>query len=646
MRSLSLAVLAVVSLLASVFAGSAPIQRDQVPVSGPRPPVRDAPSRPTSGTATIAGIVIGDAAGAPPIRRARVQLRSQQDNAGRVSVTDDQGRFLFQALPAGRYTMTVTKPGYVTLPYGAESHRGLPLPIALEDGQAMTGVVARLPRGSVITGRILDSNGLPFAGAMLTLGERRVINGAPTVVRAPTLGLTRTDDRGMFRLYGLPAGSYVLGASPFLGGARGGTLTSDVDVRWATGPRNALPVPRRTAVGYAAVYYPGTTDPAEASVIELGAGEERAGIDLTLPLVPTSTVTGQVSRSDGLPVSTVQVTAIRETASEALAFPFASILPVRSQIGADGTFTISGLQPGTYAIMARAPSVAPARGRGAAGFGASWPPGVPPPPPPPPPAPGRGVTPAQMFDLWAEVTLTAAGEDIEGLILVLQPGMTVSGQIRFETASRTPPSDLSQVSVRLMPPPSATGISMGVPPAQVNADGSFSFRGVGPGSYILTASGPGMTPGGRAGGPAPDWILRSAITGGRDMLDMPMDVRAQQDVSDLVVTFTDRVTELSGSLVDGLGRPAPEYYVIVFGTDARHWWQGSRWLRQPTRPGTDGRYSVTGLPAGNYYLAALPEFDQNEWHTPGFLEQVVPGAIPITLAEGEHKTQDIRLAGG
>jgi hypothetical protein len=55
---------------------------------------------------------------------------------------------------------------------------------------------------------------------------------------------------------------------------------------------------------------------------------------------------------------------------------------------------------------------------------------------------------------------------------------------------------------------------------------------------------------------------------------------------------------------------------------------------------------VVGLPAGNYYLAALPEFDRNEWHTPGFLEQVVPGAIPLTLAPGEHKTQDIRLAGG
>jgi hypothetical protein len=478
---------------------------------------------------------------------------------------------------------------------------------------------------------------------MLTLGERRVINGAPTVVRAPALGLTRTDDRGMFRLYGLPAGSYVLGASPFLGGSVGGTLTSDADVRWATGPRSASPAPRRTSVGYAAVYFPGTTDPAEASVIELGAGEERMGIVLTLPLVPTSTVTGQVSRSDGLPVPTVQVTAIRETASEALGFPFASILPVRSQIGPDGKFTISGLQPGTYAIMARAPSVAPARGRGAAGFGASWPPGVPPPPPPPPPAPGRGVTPAQMFDLWAEVTLTAAGEDIEGLSLVLQPGMTVSGQIRFEATSRTPPSDLSQVSVRLMPPPSATGISMGVPPAQANADGSFSFRGVGPGSYILTASGPGMNPAGR---PAPEWILRSAIIGGRDILDMPMDVRAQQDVSDIVVTFTDRVTELSGSLVDGAGRPAPEYYVIVFGTDARQWRQGSRWLRQPTRPASDGRFRLTGLPAGEYYLAALAEYDQNEWHTPGFLEQVVPGAIRLALGEGEHKIQDIRLAGG
>ena len=647
MRSLSLAVVAAVSLLASVFAAGGPIQTDQVPLSGPRTPARDAPSRPASGTATIAGTVIADAAGAPPVRRARVQLRSQQDNAGRVSVTDDEGRFVFQALPAGRYTMTVTKPGYVTLPYGAESHRGLPLPIALEEGQAATGLVARLTRGSVITGRILDSNGLPFAGAILTLGEQRMINGAPTVVRALTLGLTRTDDRGMFRLYGLPAGSYVLGASPFLGGSAGGTLTSDADVRWATGPRNTSPAPRRTAVGYAAVYYPGTTDSADASVIELGAGEERGGIDLTLPLVPTSTVTGHVSRSDGLPVSTVQVTAIRETASAALAFPFASLLPVRSQIGPDGKFTISGLQPGTYAIMARAPSVAPARGRGAAGFGTSWPPGVPPPPPPPPPAPGRGgSTPAQIFDLWAEVTLTAAGEDVDGLTLVLQPGMTVSGQIRFEATSRTPPSDLSQVSVRLMPPPSATGISMGVPPIQANADGSFSFRGVGPGSYVLTANGPGMNAVGRAGGPAPEWILRSAVTGGRDILDLPMDVRPQQDVSDLVVTFTDRVTELSGSLVDGAGRPAPEYYVIVFGTDARHWRQGSRWLRPPTRPGTDGRFRMTGLPAGDYYLAALPEFDQNEWHTPGFLEQVVPGAIPITLAEGEHRTQDIRLAGG
>jgi hypothetical protein len=49
------------------------------------------------------------------------------------------------------------------------------------------------------------------------------------------------------------------------------------------------------------------------------------------------------------------------------------------------------------------------------------------------------------------------------------------------------------------------------------------------------------------------------------------------------------------------------------------------------------------LPPGEYYLAALVEFEQNAWYSPAFLEQIVPGAIRITIGEGEKKTQDIKL---
>jgi hypothetical protein len=255
------------------------------------------------------------------------------------------------------------------------------------------------------------------------------------------------------------------------------------------------------------------------------------------------------------------------------------------------------------------------------------------------------VSATNAFDLWAETTIAVSGEDLEGVTLVLQPGMTVSGRLQFDGSGQTLPEDLGAVRVALSPPPSS-GVSFGIPPAQVNADGTFAFEGVAPGSYLVSASGPGMTPVTGPGRPAPAWVLNSVLSGGRDVTDTPLEIGANQNVADLVVTFTDRVTELSGRLLDGAGRPAPEYYVLVFGANPQHWRQGSRWLRPPTRPGSDGRFSLAGLPPGDYYLAALPEFEQSEWHTPAFLQEVVPGAIRLSLAEGEQKVQDIRLAGG
>jgi hypothetical protein len=253
------------------------------------------------------------------------------------------------------------------------------------------------------------------------------------------------------------------------------------------------------------------------------------------------------------------------------------------------------------------------------------------------------VSPTSPFDLWAETTIAVSGEDVEGLSLVLQPGMTVSGRLQFDGQNGTVPEDLTAVRVMLSPPP-ASGVSFGIPPVQAAPDGTFTFDGVAPGSYLLSATGPGMTTG--APGRSPAWMLRSALSGGRDVSDAPLEVGPGQNIADIVVTFTDRVTELSGRLLDGADRPAPEYYVLVFGTNPQYWRQGSRWLRMPTRPGSDGRFSLAGLPPGDYYLAALPEFEQNEWHTPAFLQEVVPGAIRLTLAEGERKVQDIRLAGG
>jgi hypothetical protein len=367
---------------------------------------------------------------------------------------------------------------------------------------------------------------------------------------------------------------------------------------------------------WATTFYPGTPNPGAADVITLGAGEERSGVNVALQWVPTVSVSGVVSREDGQPVRAVQVNAFREDATLTQGLGILSLGLLRPAVSGDGKFSVNGLLPGNYTVIARASSQANA--------------------PPAPPVPGRPPVPV-VNDLWAEAKLTVSGQDVSNVALVLRPGMAIAGRVQFETSSLQRP-DPSRVNINFSPPPTNT-ISIGIPGVQAQPDATFSTSGVAPGRYYINANAPGST------GQSPTWFLESVTAGGRDVLDTPLVIEPQRDVTDVVITFSDRVTELSGRIVDAVGQPVPQYYVSVFPVDTAQWRRGSRWLRVPTRPASDGRFRMAGLPPGQYYLAALTEFDQNEWFTPAFLEQVVPGAIRVTIGPGEKKTQDIRLAG-
>jgi hypothetical protein len=144
-----------------------------------------------------------------------------------------------------------------------------------------------------------------------------------------------------------------------------------------------------------------------------------------------------------------------------------------------------------------------------------------------------------------------------------------------------------------------------------------------------------------AGEPPITWMLKSAVVDGRDLLDTSLEIRANENVEGLVVTFSDRYTELTGTLLDAAGVPAPGFYIAVFTTDRAAWSTGSRRLRSVFA--TEGKFRVTGLPPGEYYLAALTEIDSSVWGDPDFMDAVAAGAIKITLAETEKKTQDMKI---
>ncbi len=591
---------------------------------GPPAPARDTGARPlVVGTAVIGGVVVTDEPTPKPLRLASVTLRDTDRSVQRLSVTDERGTFGFSRLPAGHYLISVNRPPYVPVTYGARTARGQGLTIALEDGQWLDAIRIAMPRGAAFTGRVVDEHGAPVSSSRVSLAVvEPIVVGGTTSYRRAQVQTIAPDDRGIYRVYGLPAGTYFVAVTPGLSlltrGASPRVPTND-EIRWATrattvGPGVSSSAPAAApATAFAEVFSPGVTDIASATPVTLATGEERAGVDIVMRAVPVATIRGVIRTPDGAPARGAQVLAASPV-DRALTAVLPALPPL-SVSAADGSFVIGDLAPGRYRLMSRASSAAGG---------------------PPAPAPARGTS-LPVTDLWAQADVDVAGADVDGVTLTLAPGMTVSGRVVFDATS-LPPPDPATVRLTLTPPPTG-GPALGAPATEVQADGTFAFKGIAPGSYLFFGNAGTTTA-------QPGWMMKTAMLSGRDVLDTPFDVVPNLDVGDLVVTFTDRVTKLTGMVSDQAGRPVPTYSVIAFSTDPAWWRDQSRRVRAPARPASDGRFTLSGLPPGEYYLAVLSDFPPNDWSTPAFLQTIVPGAIRVTVREGETTTQDVRLAGG
>jgi protocatechuate 3,4-dioxygenase beta subunit len=579
---------------------------------------RDARPAAGAGTGVVAGaIVTGERR--EPMRRAHVVLSGAALPGTRVVMTDDEGRFAFNAVPAGRFTLSAEKAAYLTATYGA-SRPGRPgTPITLADAERMDGITLVMARGAVITGTIRDGRGQPLGNAPVQLLHDRFVNGARRLMpyNSGAFFNMATDDRGMYRFYAVEPGEYAVAAGHRSGGQSAREITAgDVEAAEALlrgGPSRPTAMPQPSGAGtsapatpttvvYAPVYFPGTADPTQVRLIAVTDGQEVSGIDFVVEAVPAASIRGVVTPvgEANLDVRLVNATA---SASPGPMLTFLALSPIRP--APDGTFQFTGIAPGQYTIVA---TTSDRVARGA--------------------APGA----ASGARMWATASVIVAGADISGIVLTLQPAMTVSGTIAFDAMTLTPPAP---GAVRLSLTPLVTGSDVSVAPSQIaiDADGSFVAHGLMPGRYVPRA----LLPAGAQG-----WITRSAMLAGTDVMDTGFEVGPGESVRGLTLTFTDRAGEIGGTLQDASGRPAPDYFIILFPADASLWRAGARRIQQ-VRPDTSGRFIFRNLVAGSYHLAALTDVMPGEWLDPAFLAQLAGGAITLQLAEGETKTQDIQI---
>jgi hypothetical protein len=556
--------------------------------------------------AHVSGRVVSETTGTP-VRGAVVVLKDAARDIGVLGISDDDGLFSIQEVPAGSYTLTATKPRYVPTYYGSKRRGfGPGMPITLAAGDDLRELIVELSPGAVIAGRISDHLGRSQGGATVSVLDARRIGAAGSMRAVAT---ATSDDLGQYRVYGLPAGDFVVVVQPGFN-FNAATLpdANEADRALAQGQTGrvgvAEPQPARTLrpkVAYAPTVYPASVGVDQAMAMTLTAGEERLGVDVQLQFVRVANVEGRVVDPLGRAAAAVQI---------AMVWPGHKLgLVEKSYMGTiaadaaftvrDGRFSRRGLVPGRYVIHARGTS-----------------------------RPDDTSSPAKVFDLWATQQIDIDGEDINDLVIGLQPGFEIAGLIVLDESAAA-----SQPVLEL----SLTSQSDGPFRQTVSArsmEGRFAFPRVPPGNYDLEAK---LASGQRV-------AVRRIEAGASVAVDSILSVSQAVTMRDIVVNLSRRVSSLSGLLVDRLEQPTADYYVVVVSADTKHWSFPTKRLRF-ARADRNGRYEIADLPDGAYFVSAVTEMSPDDLSDQRFLELVAKAGRRIEMAPGEEKVFNLQILG-
>jgi hypothetical protein len=560
-------------------------------------------------------------------------------NARRTLTTAD-GRFLFRDLPKGRYGIAATAPAYVAGAYGQTRPQGPAQAIDLGDGDKRGGLKLVLWRYGSVSGMVRDDGGEPAVGVSVEC-YRRVFTGGQKRFASSGAGGIFTDDRGQYRVPNLPPGDYICAnvlnpttvpaavnamsaASLTAGtpteeirrmnnstglsnntGVHIGDLIYTTGVGSLRGPVAPPPDANGRIMAYAPQYYGGATTSAQATLIPLKAGEERTGIDLQLKVVPAPRVSGTLTGPDG-PVGFFGLTLVPASGNDMVSEGQASFSKTTSD--PSGAFTFLGIPSGEYVLKGRLY--------------------------PRPPAGGNIAAALDETTLWIAMPVTVGNTDLSNLAATLRAGLRASGRVEFAGTRTAPtPAEIQRIGVRLQMAEGRTSSPIALD-GRVLADATFKTAGYPVGRYIANVL-PNTVPAG--------WFVKSIMLNGRDISVEPLDL-ADADAGGIVVTFTDKLTTLTGT-VTGAAGPDPTAEVVVFPADSMAWKEIGVVARRSRveRVNEAGAFAISGLPPGEYFVAAAPASLPGDRQDPALLSQLMRDAARVTLVDGASATIQVAV---
>lgn len=514
---------------------------------------------------TLEGVVRHAGTGAP-VRKATITVISADPRGGAIqpaiSGTNAEGIFSMKGLEPGQYRLMVQKPGFVRTEYGASRTRRQGATLTLEKGQSMKGVEVKLTPHSVITGRITDEDGDPVMGAMVMISKYNFWQGKKQLGPA---GQAMTNDLGEYRLFGVAPGRYYLSSQ-----------SRNIMGNWGV-DRSAN---READQDDVATYYPGTNEIQSALQIEVPPSGAVEGMDIRLRRMPTFRIRGQVSGVDAGVNRGGMIALVKKGEPDSFTGFDRHMSNWR---GPDGGFELRGVRPGSYLVRALYFE---------------------------PPT-------TQLSGTYA-VEVTDA--DVEGIRILLAPGVEVSGVVRLEGEGQLNTADLT-VSLESR----TNRFMMGGNASARVKDGAFSMPNIGLDHYDVHVRG------------APqECYLKSMRLADTDVLEHGLDLKAQ--ISGLEIVLRSGAPQLEGDVADDKGNALSGAAVILRPKSGRI----DPLLMKNVTSDQNGHFRITGIVPGEYQLLAFDGVDMAEALDPDLFREHVNRAETVKLEENAKQSRQIK----
>lgn len=345
------------------------------------------------------------------------------------TATDDDGNYRLTGLSPGRVMITPIAKAFV--PGTGSAYKPLGQSMLVAEGESITKIDFALVRGGVITGRITDGQGNPIIGEQVNITTK----DTPDAHRQMTIfdgSRSKTDDRGIYRIYGLGSGSY------------------QVSVGQVSSTGGAVRIIGMGGSQYSKTFYPGVQEESKATIIEVKEGAEITGIDITPGKSAEGfSAAGRVIDSEGQPVSNASIAYSSFTDANQ---QMSGMIFTGSRTDANGKFRFEGIRPGRYAAFT--------------------------------------VPYGQDNTSYSEPTPFDISEgDVTGIEIKLRRGGTLDGVAVIENNSDPAIAALLKTVMlyAFVQAKDASAPSMGRGP--INPDGSFRFVGLAPGKVRIGIEG-------------------------------------------------------------------------------------------------------------------------------------------------------------